>query len=228
VVQRWRELWKAYPRIVKGMVVGIALLLSMDVALAGKRVQYGFDFARMRAAMTDTERRRVDALASEVQNDVALAAELARRQGLGDAGLHLVVDAERGLLSLQHHGARLREMQVRLGPEATVGTPPDVVLLVPPLGKRKVARVVDASYAWAVPAWVYLDRQLAVPADPRMAGALGPLAIILDSGAVLYSRPTVGPLNDAVYILPGSVRVEAADFAALRESLAPGVSVYFH
>jgi hypothetical protein len=61
-----------------------------------------------------------------------------------------------------------------------------------------------------------------------MAGALGPLAIILDSGAVLYSRPTVGPLNDAAYVLPGSVRVEVADFAALRESLAPGVSVYFH
>src|SRR5687768_15128012 len=78
---RGQELWEAYPRIVKGMVVGIVLLLSMDVVLAAKRVQYSRDFTRMRAAMTETERGRVDALASELQNDVGLAAELARRQG---------------------------------------------------------------------------------------------------------------------------------------------------
>ena len=119
-------------------------------------------------------------------------------------------------------------MRVRLGPEATVGTAPDAVLLAPPLGERSVARVVDGSYRWAVPEWVYVDRKWPVPADRQMAGALGPLAVFLDSGAVLYSRPAVGPLNDADYVLPGSVRVEAPDFEAIREILQPGMAVYFH
>ena len=54
------------------------------------------------------------------------------------------------------------------------------------------------------------------------------MAIFLDSGAVLYSRPEVGPLSDATYVLPGSVRAEAPDLEAIREDLLPGISVYFH
>ncbi len=67
-----------------------------------------------------------------------------------------------------------------------------------------------------------------MPGDRQIPGALGPLAIILDSGAVLYSRPAVGPLNDVSYVLPGSVRAEAPDFEAIRADLQPGMAVYFH
>ena len=81
---------------------------------------------------------------------------------------------------------------------------------------------------WAVPEWVYVDRGWPVPGDRRIPGALGPLAIFLDSGAVLYSRPAVGPLSDVSYVLPGSVRAEAPDFEAIRENLQPGMAVYFH
>ena len=225
---RWRELREAYPRIVTGMVLGIAVLLLTDLVLAYKRVQYGRELARMRAAMKETERRRVDAIAASEENRLAIAVELARRQALGDTELHLVVDTENGLLCLERQGARLREMRVRLGQEATVGTPPDVVLLAPPLGKRSVARVVDGSYRWAVPEWVYVERGWPVPGDRQIPGALGPLAIFLDSGAVLYSRPAVGPLSDVSYVLPGSVRAEAPDFEAIRENLQPGMAVYFH
>jgi hypothetical protein len=225
---RWRELWDAYPRIVTGMVLGIAVFLLMDLVLAYKRVQYGWELARMRAAMTETERRRVDAIAASEESRLAIAVELARRQALGDTALHLVVDTENGLLCLERQGARLREMRVRLGREATVGTPPDAVLLVPPLGKRSVARVVDGSYRWPVPDWVYVDRGLPVPGDRQIPGALGPLAILLDSGAVLYSRPAVGPLSDVSYVLPGSVRAEAPELEAIREDLQPGMAVYFH
>lgn len=225
---RWRELRKAYPRIVTGMVLGISILLLTDVVLAYKLVQYGWELARMRASMTETERRRVDAIAALEENHLAVAAELARRQALGDTELHLGVDTQNGLLYLEHQGARLREMRVRLGREATVGTPPDTVLLAPPLGKRSVARVADGSYRWAVPEWVYADRGWPVPGDRRIPGALGPLAIFLDSGAVLYSRPTEGPLSDVGYVLPGSVRAEAPDFEAIRENLQPGMAVYFH
>jgi hypothetical protein len=139
------ELRQAYPRIVTGIVLGIAVLLPTDIVLVCKRVQYGRELTRMHAAMTETERRRVDAIAAAEENRLAIAAELARRQALGDRELHLAVHGESGLLYLERQGARLREMRVRLG-EATVGTPPDAVLLAPPLGKRLVARVVDGSH----------------------------------------------------------------------------------
>lgn len=225
---RWRELWDAYPRIVTGMVLGIVVLLLMDLVVAYKRVQYGWELARMRAAMTGTERQRVDAIAASEENRLAIAVELARRQALGDTELHLAVDTANGLLYLERQGARLREMRVRLAPAATVGSPPDVVLLVPPLGKRLVARVVDGSYRWAVPEWLYIDRGWPVPGDRRIPGALGPLAVFLDSGAVLYSRPAEGPLSDVSYVLPGSVRAEAPELEAIREDLQPGMAVYFH
>lgn len=225
---RWGKLHDAYPRIVTGMVLGIVVLLLTDVVLAYKRVQYGRELLLMRASMTETERRRVEAIAASEENRLAIAAELARRQALGDTELHLTVDTENGLLHLERQGARLREMPVRLRRETTVGTPPDAVLLAPPLGKRLIARVVDGTYRWHVPEWVYVDRARPAPVDRRIPGALGPLAIFLDSGAVLYSRPAVGPLSDVSYVLPGSVRAEAPDLEAIRENLQPGMAVYFH
>jgi hypothetical protein len=224
----WRELREAYPRLVTGLFLGMSVLLVADLVLAYKRVQYGRELARLRGSMTETESRRVDAIAAAEENRLGLAAEVERRQALGDAELHLAVDTEKGLLYLERQGARLREMRVRLGGEATVGTPPDTVRLVPPLGKRSVARVVDGSYRWKVPEWVYRDRGWPVPGDTGMPGALGPLAIFLDSGAVLYSRPAAGPLSDLDYVLPGSVRAEAPDLEAIRENLEPGMAVYFH
>jgi len=226
--ERWREILGAYPRIVTGMVLGIAILLLTDLGLAYKRVQYGWELARMRSAMTKTERRRVDAIAASEANRLAIALELARRDALGDSALHLAVDTQKGLMYLERQGARLREMRVRLGPEVAVGTPPDVVLLAPPLGKRSVARVVDGSYTWTVPEWVYVGQRRPVPSDRHLPGALGPLAIFLDSGAVLYARPAVGPLSDVSYVLPGSVRAEDADVEAIRADLQPGMAVYFH
>jgi hypothetical protein len=210
------------------MVVGIAFLVVVDLVLTYKLVGYYRELSRMRASMTATEARRVDAIAASEENRLAMAAELLRREALGDAELHLAVDAEKGLLCLERHSARLREMRVLQGQVATVGSPPDTVLLAPPLGKRSVARVVDGSYVWSVPQWVYVDRGWPVPADRNIRGALGPVAIFLDSGAILYSRPDVGPLSDASYVLPGSVRAEAPDLEAIREDLLPGISVYFH
>jgi hypothetical protein len=228
IALRWRELREAYPRLVTGMVLGIAILLLTDLVLVYKRVQYAWESARMRASMTETERLRVDAIATSEENQLTIAVELARRQALGDTDLHLAVDTKNGLLYLERQGARLREMRVRLGPEVTVGMPPDIVILARPLGKRLVARVVDGSYGWAVPEWVYVSRDRPVPEDRRIPGALGPLAVFLDSGAVLYSRPAVGPLSDVSYVLPGSVRAEAPDLEAIRENLQPGMAVYFH
>ena len=50
---RWRELPEAYPRIVTGTVLDIAVLLLTDLVLAYERAQYGRELARMRASMTE-------------------------------------------------------------------------------------------------------------------------------------------------------------------------------
>ena len=87
--------------------------------------------------------------------------------------------------------------------------------------------VMGENDPWDVPAWVYADR--GIPAgESRLAGALGPAAIRLDGGTVIYSLPSVGPLNDSSYVLPGAIRVRANDLKAIAPNLRPGVAVYFY
>jgi len=228
VARRWRELRSVSPRLATAAAVAAATLVPIDAVLVYERIRYGRELASMAASMTEVERGRVEAIAAAEVSQVAVAAELARRQALGDEDLHLAVDTDRGLLYLQRRGALLREMRVRVGRVATVGTPPDTVVLAPPRGKRSVVQVLDASYPWEIPHWVYADRGWPVPADTRTPGALGPVAVLLDSGAVLYSSPDAGPLKDPGYVLPGNIRGEAHDLEAIRDSLTPGMAVYFH
>jgi hypothetical protein len=210
------------------MAVGVVALVAIDGVLAFKRWQYGRETARLRAQMTDVERRRADAILESRENRVQLMMALARRDAVGEKGLNLAVSAEKGAMYLQREGAQLREMPVKIGPEATVGTAPDQVRLAPPLGKRVVVKVVDASYAWEVPTWVWIQRGQAPPPERRVEGALGPVALFLDGGAIVYSRPDTGPLADAAYVLPGAVRAEPADLEAIRENLTPGMPAYFY
>jgi hypothetical protein len=58
-------------------------------------------------------------------------------------------------------------------------------------------------------------------------GALGPVAIVLEGGTVIYSMPTTGPLNDSTYVMPGAVRAKAEDLRAVIPNLARGTKVYF-
>lgn len=225
---RWGEFREAYPRIVAAMAFGLALLLLVDGVLVYKRWQYGREIARLRGRMTDVERRRTDAIVESSENRMQLMVALAKRDAVGEKGLNLAVSGEKGAMYLQREGAQLREMPVKIGPEAMIGTPPNEVRLAPPLGKRVVVRVVDSSYAWDVPAWVWTQRGQTPAGSRRVAGALGPIALILDGGTVIYSRPKDGPLADDAYVLPGGVRAEPADLEAIRENLSPGMPVYFY
>ena len=225
---RWGEFRDAYPRIVAAMAVGMVALTAIDGVLLLKRWQYGREIARLRGRMSDVERERADAILASSEERMQLMVALARRDAVGEKGLNLAVSSDQKAMYLQREGAQLREMPVKIGPEATVGTPPDQVRLAPPLGKRVVVRVVDGSYAWNVPGWVWAQRSLPPPSDRHVEGALGPLAILLDGGAVIYSRPPSGPLADDAYVLPGGVRAEAADLLAIRENLEPGMPVYFY
>jgi hypothetical protein len=69
---------------------------------------------------------------------------------------------------------------------------------------------------------------LTPPTERAFKGALGPAAIVLVGGTVIYSLPTVGPLNDSLYVLPGSVRTRAADLEAIAANLKAGMTVYFY
>ena len=97
-----------------------------------------------------------------------------------------------------------------------------------PRGARTIERILDESGSWEVPSWVYADRGLQPAAERTIKGALGPAAVVLSGGTVIYSMPSVGPLNDSSYVLPGSVRARAADLKAILPNLQNGMTVYFY
>jgi hypothetical protein len=168
-----------YARIVTGMVLCLSVLLFTDFVLAYTRVQYELELARLHASLTETESRRVDAIAASESNRLPIVVDLTHRQALGDTELHLAV-----------------------------GTG----YLAPPPAKRPVARLLDgASYRWAAPEWVYVDRGSLAPGNRQVPDTSRALAIFLDSEAVLYSQPAGGPPNDLSYVLPVRVRVEASE-----------------
>lgn len=210
--------------------MGIALLimLAVDFWLIYQFVEYRREIDRLRSGMTGVERNRTDMLLQSRENRFRVMVELIRRQARLDDQLHLSIAIDSGVMYLEREGAVLREMDVRVGQERTVGSPPDTVRMATPLGERTVERVLGSDDPWEVPAWVYLDRGLPAPEERTIRGALGTAAIILAGGTVLYSDPTVGPLNDPEYVMPGSVRVSREDMEAIVPNLKPAVKVYFY
>ena len=100
--------------------------------------------------------------------------------------------------------------------------------MVHPRGARTITRILTADSTWEVPRWVWEMRGAVPPADRVLKGALGPAALVLDGGTVVYTMPSVGPLADSTFVLPGSVRVRARDLTAIAPDLSPGVKVYFY
>jgi hypothetical protein len=225
---RWSDFRDAYPRIVTAMVLGLVGLAALDAFLIFKAIQYRRQIRADRAAMTATERQRTDALLASQAGRADLAQALVGAQAVKDTGLNLAIALDEGTMDLQREGAQLREIRVQIGPEVTVGKPPGARKITPPLGRRQVAAVVDGSYAWEVPAWVWSQRGQPAAPGRRIAGALGEIAVLLDDGTVIYSRPRSGPLADEDYVLPGGLRADADDLQAIRPNLAPGLPVYFH
>lgn len=224
---RWREFRRSYPGILATIFVALAVMIAADAWLIYKRDRYDGEIERLRAGMSDVERERTDVILASDESRFRIMMELIRRQATGDRELNLAVAVDSGVMYLQREGALLREMEIAIGPEKTVGEGADTVRMAPPRGTRTVERVIGAD-AWEVPRWVYVDRGLDVPAERTIRGALGPRAILLSGGTVIYSMPRVGPLNDSTYIMPGAVRVSAEDLAAIAPNLKPGQTVYFY
>lgn len=205
----------------------MAVTAAFDGWLIAQRVRYTREIDRLRASMSDLERRRADQIVSNEQNKLLVGLELLRRQAQIEPTLHLAVAVDSGKMYLEREGAILREMPVGVGPERTVGVPPDTVRIAAPRGVRAIVRILGDADAWEVPDWVYRERGIAVAAG-SVPGALGPIAIVLEGGTIIYAMPATGPLSDSTYVMPGAVRAAESDLAAVRPNLQPGMLVYFY
>ena len=210
------------------MTVALIALLAFDGWLVYKRVKYNNEVERLRSGMTEFERRQADLILAQDENRLQVMIELIKRQAQGDKDLNLAVSVDSGVMYLQREGAKLREMATVTGPEKTVGTAPDTVRMAVPRGARTVERIIGGGDSWEVPEWVFADRGIAVPGDRAVKGALGPAAIVLNGGTVIYSTPSTGPLADSTYVMPGSIRASAADMRAVAPNLKPGMKIYFY
>ena len=224
----WREFVRAYPGVVVAMALAVVALLALDGWVIAKRRRYVREIAVLRAGMSVAERRKADMLGAESENRLRVMLELVRRQAALDRALHVSVATDSAMMYLEQDGALLREIPVEVGPERVVGAPPDTVRMVRPRGARTITRILGADSTWEVPRWVYEARGVAVPADRVLKGALGPAALVLDGGTVVYTMPTVGPLNDSSFVMPGSVRLREKDLTAIVPDLTPGIKVYFY
>jgi len=222
------EFRKRHPAFLAIVAVIIVGLLALDGWVLYKRAAYAQEVARLRAGMSDFERRRSDAVTNTHEAQTAMMMELLRRQAKIDKEIHLAVDVDSGRMYLERDGALLRENAVEVAPEKRLGAGKDTVRMAAPRGTRSVERILGAGDAWEVPAWVYSDRGISRPAELPLVGALGPVAIVLNGGTVIYSLPTVGPLNDSAYVLPGSIRASAEDLRAVVPNLQRGTVVYFY
>ena len=223
----WREFRRSYPGIVVTMSLAVLLFLSIDALLIARYRRYQRETQELRASMSDVERKRTDAILAQNENRLKVMVELFKRQAKVDEALHLSVSLDSSVMYLERDGALLREMPITIGPEKRVGTGADTMHIAAPRGRRTVERLLDESSVSELPAWVYSDRGVPL-GETRLKGAYGPAAILLDGGTLIYSLPSVGPLNDSAYVLPGAIRVRAADLKAIAPNLKPGVAVYFY
>ena len=224
----WRELRTAHPGVTTVLLALVVAMVAIDGWLIYQRTRYARETDRLRAGMSDMERRKADMVMTNEQSRMRVTLELMRRQANIDKQLHLSVAVDSGVMYLEREGALLREMPVEVGPEKRVGSPPDTIRIAAPRGARTVERLLGANDRWEVPAWVFVERGLPVPEDRSLKGALGIGAIVLSGGAVIYSPPNEGPLSDSTFILPGAIKARAQDLRAIAPNVTRGMSVYLY
>ena len=226
-VIRFRDFRQQYPRFVPVVLLILGALIAVNVLLVERLRNYDAQIDTIRGGMTDIQRQRGTAVLDTRAEQERLMLEIVRRQAQGAVALHLSVDVDSGTMALMQEGAVLRKFKVEVGPDRRLN-PSIGQLSRIPRGADSVVRILGPADPWPMPKWVYSDRRLAAPADSMLPGALGPVAIVLASGAVIYSLPAVGPLKDSSYLLPGAARADAGDLRAIAPDLPPGTPVYIY
>ena len=201
--------------------------LVFDGALLWRRQRYLDEAARLRTGMSAIEAKRADAILSAEADQSGLMIQLMRQQAAGDNAIHLAINTDSSSVALESGLAQLRVFHADIGPERRVGVSPDTVHVTVPRGTRSIERILLATDRFELPAWLWTDRGLPIPAQRSEAGWTGPGAIVTTGGTLIYSTPASGPLADSSYIMPGAIRLPVADLNAIRGSLARGMKVYF-
>lgn len=114
------------------LVAAVALCAAL-AGLVVKRRAYAAEIARLRAEMTATDRARADLAYEKDRHHLGVIVALARRQARGDAGLHLAIAVDSGVMHLEQAGAVLRSMPVAIGPDSAP--------LAVPRGRRTIAAI---------------------------------------------------------------------------------------
>jgi len=149
---RRREGWSgfrdAYPTFLRIIAVLFLFLVAGDMWLLYRRNAYAQETARLRAGMTDAERKKSDFVVQSEQDKVRLALELAKRQAHFDPRLHLSIAVDSGVMYLERDGALLRVMRVALAPAKIPGfksADGDTTAVTLPRGERTVQQVIDGD-----------------------------------------------------------------------------------
>ena len=225
---RFRDFRQQYPRFVPAVLLILGVLIAVDVLLVERLKNYDVQIDQIRGGMSDVQKQRGTAAQDTRQEQQRLMLEIVRRQAKGAVALHLALDVDSGTMRLLQEGAVLREFKVEIGAERRLSPLRNGETMSIRRGADSVVKVLGPTDAWPVPKWVYADRRLPVPADSMVAGALGPVAIVLASGTVIYSPPSAGPLKDPGYLLPGAARANEWDLRAIAPDLPPGTPVYIY
>jgi len=223
---RFRDFREQYPGFLPGVLLILGILLAIDLLLYDRQENYLAEINALRANMTQEQQQRGDAMSVSRQEQRKLMLQLVRRQAQFGKALHLSVDLDSSKIGLVQEGAVLRTLPVELGAARTLNKSDTASGVM--RGADSVVKVLGPADPWPVPRWVFKDRRLAVPADSMVPGALGPVAVLLGSGTVIYSLPTTGPLRDPTYVLPGAIRASADDLRAIAPNLVPGTPVYIY
>lgn len=144
----WGAFREAYPTFLKIIAVVFLFLVAGDMWLFYRRNAYSQEISRLRASMTDAERKKSDVVMQTEQDKVRLALELAKRQAHFDPRLHLSIAVDSGVMYLERDGALLRVMPVSLAPAEVPGFKAkkgDTTRATMPLGQRTIQQVVEGD-----------------------------------------------------------------------------------
>lgn len=212
------------------LLAGVFVAGAVSVAMRVPR--YRMETEHFNAQLTAAQRATRDSLLQHQQRRTELAVAVLRRdlrvRSLEQRKQHLAIVLEDSMLELRFGRSTVRRIRVYVGRDSTVRAEDGRIWrLIQPVGERRIAQL-QRSPTYIIPEWVYVSRGDSVPPEDqrRVPGGLGEYVIRLDDGTEIYSRPTRGPLTEAVK--PGSFMVRPGDMAAIFAALSEDTPVYIY